>query len=187
VMYILLMFVMKQPPYYLISKIDISGGSTGWHRSFLIDQTLRYFNEWWLFGTDFTRHWMPDQGTAASPTHTDITNYYISFAVGGGLPALLLFIFILARTFGWVGRIYSSLMDGQRDKAFMIWCFGSALFAHCVTGISVSYFDQSVVFLWLNVAVVSSMYSSMLMERDDGLEAETVPAVRFPEARRTYE
>lgn len=189
VMYILLMFVMKQPPYYLISKIDISGGSTGWHRSFLIDQTLRYFSEWWLFGTDYTRHWMPDQGIAASPNHTDVTNYYISFAIGGGLPALLLFLFILARTFGWVGRIYSSLMDEQRDKAFMIWCFGSALFAHCVTGISVSYFDQSVVFLWLNVAVVSSMYSSMIMERDDGLveETEVLPAEGFHKARRASE
>lgn len=162
-MYIVLMFAMSRPPYYLIGEIDLSGGSTGWHRSLLIDQTLRYFSEWWLIGTDYTRHWMPDQGVASSPTHTDITNYYIGFAVGGGLLSVLLVILAIVRTFGWVGLLYRYHYQERPDKAFMIWCFGSSLFAHVVTGISVSYFDQSFVFFWLNLAVVSSMYSAMMV------------------------
>lgn len=159
--YVVLMLVMERPPYYLISKIDLSGGSTGWHRSFLIDQTLHFFREWWLFGTDHTRHWMPLQGTAASPTHTDITNYYISFAVGGGLLSLLLIVKVILQCFGWVGKIWKHIYDERPDNALMIWCVGCALFSHVVTSISVSYFDQSVFFFWLNVALISSMYSSV--------------------------
>lgn len=167
ILYVLLMLLMERPPYYLISKIDLSGGSTGWHRSFLIDQTIHYFSEWWIFGTDHTKHWMPLQGTAASPTHTDITNYYISFAVGGGLPALLLILCVLRKSFAWVGKIQVEIFEKRPDNSFMIWCFGSALFAHAVTSISVAYFDQSVVFLWLNVAVISSMYSAMFTNDGD--------------------
>ena len=163
VTYFLLMLVMERPPYYLISKIDISGGSTGWHRSFLIEQTINHFSEWWFWGTDYTRHWMPNQGLASSPTHTDITNYYIGFAIGGGFLALLLFILILAKSFSWVGKLQEVIGETRPDNAFMIWCFGSALFSHAVTGISVSYFDQSVVFLWLNVSVISSMYSAVAL------------------------
>lgn len=170
--YILLALTMKKPPYYLISRIDLSGGSTGWHRSFLIDQTLKYFSEWWLFGTDHTRHWMPDQGVAMSPTHTDITNYYIGFAVGGGLLAMLLIITVFVKALGWVGKVMDELLERRPDHAFMIWCFGSALFSHMVTGISVSYFDQSAVFVWLTVAVIASMYNATVLS--DNYETEGI-------------
>ena len=187
VTYLLLMVVMERPPYYLISKIDLSGGSTGFHRSFLFDQTLQFFNEWWLFGTDYTRHWMPDQGTASSPTHTDITNYYIGIAVGGGLLSLLIILGILMKSFGWVGQIWREIYDERPDNALMIWCMGSALFSHVVTGISVAYFDQSVFFYWLNVAVISSMYSSVLCRGTAEQDAEEsgcseVPARTFDKA-----
>jgi hypothetical protein len=170
--YLFLMMVMEQPPYYLISRIDLSGGSTGWHRSFLIDQTLKFFSEWWLFGTDHTRHWMPYQGVAMSPTHTDITNYYIGFAVGGGLLAMLLIITVFVKGLGWVGKTMDELLERRPDHAFMIWCFGSALFSHMVTGISVAYFDQSSVFVWLTVAVISSMYSATVLSEDYGRELD---------------
>ena len=41
----------------------------------------------------------------------------------------------------------------------MIFCFGAALFAHAATSISVAYFDQSMLFFWLTIAVISSIYS----------------------------
>lgn len=41
----------------------------------------------------------------------------------------------------------------------MIWCLGAGLFAHAVTSLSVSYTDQSMMFFWLNIGVISSMYS----------------------------
>lgn len=167
--YPVLMVVMKQPPYYLISRIDISGGSTGWHRSFLIEQTFKHLSEWWLFGTDVTRHWMPNQGIASDPQHTDITNYYIGFGVLGGLPSMLLVIAILLVAFSWVGKILGKWEDFHQEPSFMIYCFGAALFSHAATSISVAYFDQSMLFFWLTVAVISSIYSITLSKPAEAL------------------
>ena len=157
--YLVLMVTMKQPPYFLIARIDISGGSTGWHRSFLIQQTFNHLSEWWLFGTDVTRHWMPMQGIASDPLHTDITNYYIGFGVAAGLPAMLAIIAILLTAFSWVGKILNSWGDINQERNFMIYCFGASLFSHAATSISVAYFDQSMLFFWLTIAVISSVYS----------------------------
>jgi hypothetical protein len=159
VLYLLLMVVMAKPPYYLIARIDISGGSTGWHRAFLIENTFKYFSEWWLFGTDFTRHWMPNQGFANDPHHTDITNYYIGFGVAGGLLSMLLIIWMLWLCFKWVGQLSDLFEEHGSANEFLIWCFGASLFAHASTSISVAYFDQSMLFFWLTVAVISSAYS----------------------------
>jgi hypothetical protein len=173
--YFLLMLMMEKPPYYLISKIDISGGSTGWHRYFLINQTFNHLNEWWLFGTDHTRHWMPNQGIAFSINHTDITNYYIAFGVMGGLPAMLIMIYALITAFRWVCEIQSDprMIRDQRD--FMVWAFGSGLFAHAATSISVSYFDQSMLFFWLNIAVISSLYSTAKIQTPSASNASEDP------------
>ena len=160
--YVLLAMVMSKPPYYLIGRIDLAGGSTGWHRSFLIDQTLHYFSEWWLFGTDYTRHWMPDQGIGSgNPNQTDITNYFISFAILGGLVSLGLVLGMLWTAFRWVGRCYRVELLRSPADAFPVWCLGAGLFAQVASGISVSYFDQSLVFFWLNVAVISSAFSAV--------------------------
>lgn len=165
-LYILLMFTMTRPPYFLISRIDISGGSTGWHRAFLIQQTIAHLPEWWLFGTDETRHWMPFQGFASDPHHTDITNYYIGFGVTGGLVAMLLVIWMMAVAFRWIGQIHDSQSADEPNQRFMIWCFGACLFSHAVTSISVAYFDQSMLYFWLSVAVISSVYSIVRLYPD---------------------
>jgi len=158
-LYIVLMLVMAKPPYYLISRIDISGGSTGWHRAFLIEQTFSHLSEWWLVGTDETRHWMPNQGIGRDPHHTDITNYYIGHGVTGGLPAMLLVILMLLVAFRWVGQIHDLRLEKWPSQSFTIWCFGACLFSHAATSISVAYFDQSMVYFWMSVAVISSTYS----------------------------
>lgn len=173
--YFLLMLVMSRPPYYLISKIDILGGSTGWHRAFLIEQTCKYLPEWWLFGTDRTRHWMPNQGIGAFESHTDVTNYYIAFGVMGGLLAMLLLIYIIVVAFRWVGAARLAHESDDGNRGFMVWALGAGLFAHAVTSISVSYFDQSMMFFWLNLAVISSVYSVTLAEPEEELAVCGLP------------
>jgi hypothetical protein len=157
--YMVLDLIMQKPPYYFLAKIDISGGSTGWHRAFLIEQTFKHFDEWWIFGTDQTRHWMPYQGIGASNNHTDITNYFIGFAVVGGLPALIGFILILTNSFMSVGRLQKSIFTNELSNNFIFWSIGSSIFAQTATCISVSYFDQSLLFIWFNIAVISSAYA----------------------------
>lgn len=158
VVYILLSVVMSRPPYYLISYIDLTGGSTGWHRAALMESFLRHFHEWWAFGTEQTRHWMPN-ATGPSPEHTDITNYYIGIAIGAGLPALLVFLAIVWRAFTWVDIAARTGTGVTSRSGFIAWCLGSALFAHATTAISVAYFDQSVLFLWATISLISSFHS----------------------------
>jgi hypothetical protein len=53
--------LMKDPVYFLMARIDISGGSQGYYRSQLIRSSIQHFSEWWAAGTDYTRHWMSSQ------------------------------------------------------------------------------------------------------------------------------
>jgi hypothetical protein len=159
--YVGLELLMKVPPYYLIARFDLAGGSTGWHRAELIDSALRHLYEWWLVGTDYTRHWMPT-GVSWSSDHTDITNQYLIFGVVGGLPLMLMFIAILTKGFSLVGQAQRQPADLPATSRFTIWTLGASLFAHAATSISVSYFDQSFLFLYLTLAAIGSSHSETL-------------------------
>ncbi len=157
VVYILLDAVMKAPAYYLIARIDITGSSTGWHRAALIESSIAHLSEWWLAGTDYTRHWMPT-GVVWSPNHTDITNQYLQMGVNGGLPLMLLYIGMIGIGFRYVRWQTGSSRGKDGKNAFLYWGLGSALFAHAATFISVNYFDQCLMFIYLTLALVGSGY-----------------------------
>jgi hypothetical protein len=159
--YVGLELTMKAHAYYIIWRFDFAGGSTGFHRAALIDSALRHLDEWWLAGTDFTRHWM-STGVEWSPNHADITNEYIHMGVIGGLPLMLLFIGVLAKGFSFVGRTLEQASGLPDESRFMLWGVGSGLFSHALMFISVSYFDQSILFVYLTLAVIGSVYSGLV-------------------------
>jgi hypothetical protein len=163
--YIALDLVMKDPAYYIVARIDITGGSTGWHRARLIQSALEHFSEWWLAGTDFTRHWMPT-GVSWSRDHTDITNHYIQMGVWGGLPAMILFMLQIMKGFSYAGKTirYYLESNGYDSTAFVVWSLGASLFVHAVSCISVSYFDQSFIFLYLGLAAINSAWSEAMAQ-----------------------
>lgn len=148
--------VMNAPVWYLIARLDLAGGSTGWHRAELISKALEHFDRWWLMGTDYTRDWFY-YGIAWDSEMVDITNLYIQMGVRGGLLLMLLFIAILLVSFRMLGKRMAELRFAEDPNEFRLWCFGSALFAHCVTFISVTYFDQSVAFSCIVVGAVPGL------------------------------
>jgi len=152
---ILLNLVMKAPVYYLMDRINLTGHSTGWHRAKLIDSAVEHVDDWWLGGTDYTRDWTPENGY--NKNNTDITNHYIRMAVLGGLPMLLLFVGILVAAFSSVGKALEANEDAPFQEQFIIWTLGCILFGHLVTMMSVSYFDQSIFFLYLVLATIGSL------------------------------
>jgi hypothetical protein len=171
--YVLLDLVMKVPPYYLMARIDISGGSTGWHRARLIESSLEHLSEWWLYGTDHTRHWMPT-GVSWNLNHTDITNHYLQMGVWGGLPLMFLFIAKLVKGFSYVGtRIADE--SAPLNERFLLWALGASLFAHVSTCISVSYFDQSVFFIYLTLAAIASAAQPLAIGVSAPVEAAAQP------------
>ncbi|MEW6681751.1 MAG: O-antigen ligase family protein [Nitrospirota bacterium] len=158
--YVALDLYMKDPAYYIIARIDLVGGSTGWHRARLIQSSIEHISEWWFAGTDYTRHWMAS-GVSWSAEHTDITNHYLQMGVIGGLPLMLLFIGTLAKGFSFVGQAVRHTDDFSPHSRFVVWTLGAALFTHAVTFISVSYFDQSSLFIYLNLALIGSVKSGI--------------------------
>jgi hypothetical protein len=153
--YVVLDLAMSAPAYYLIGRLDLAGGSTGYHRARLMESAMEHIGEWWLSGTDYTRHWMAT-GVSWNQNHTDITNHYLYMGVLGGLPLMLLFLGMLATGFAFVGESVAK-PDMPPHHRFVVWALGTALFTHAATCISISYFDQSVVFLYLVVAGIGSV------------------------------
>lgn len=160
--YFILMIFMNTPPYYLIGRIDLAGGSTGWHRARLIESSIEHLNEWWFAGTDYTRHWMPT-GVQWSSNHSDITNQYILFGVHGGLLLMFLFILLLVIGFRNVGRSVRLAQKSDPDHAFFCWALGASLFVQAATFVSVAYIDQSFVFLFVTLAAIAGANASVLV------------------------
>jgi len=188
-------FIMNDPVYFLMARIDITGGSTGYFRAQLLRSAIEHLNEWWLAGTDYTRHWMAT-GISANADHTDITNHYLAMGVGGGLPLMLLFIGILIIAFAEMGKALKRYKEEPVGEQFMIWTLGSILFGHATTFMSISYFDQSFVFLYLILAIIGSLHAmepvaarqeSSAKMPEGVLESESGPALahRFAFADRT--
>lgn len=161
--YFALSLVMNRPVYFLMSDIDLAGGSAGWHRARLIQSAFEHLDEWWFAGTDRTRHWMPT-GVQFSENHTDITNHYLLNGVESGLVAMVLFMGMLVAGFRYVGQSVARDETLNPDHRFVAWCVGSMLFAYSVTSLSIAFFDQSVLFLVLALATASSLRRSCSME-----------------------
>ncbi len=160
---------MSAPVYYLLARIDLAGGSTGWYRARLIESAFEHINEWWLGGTDVTAHWMP---IALDKTHVDITNEYLHMGVVGGVLLMGLFALILVIAFRRVGRTLEQAGTAAQDpRGWFAWALGASLFAHAVSFMSVSYFDQSFVALYLTLAATAAM----------AVDTATQPAAREAE------
>lgn len=161
VMLFVLDIIMNDPVYYLLARIDLTGSSTGWHRAALIHAAVTHLNEWWLYGTDYTRHWMPS-GVPWSADHTDITNHYIKMGVYGGLPLMLVFMSVVGAGFAEVRRALLAFRDEEFQQQFLVWTLGSLLFAHAVTFLSVTYFDQTIAFFLFNLAAIAALRTEVV-------------------------
>jgi hypothetical protein len=151
---ILLQLFMKAPIWYLIGKFSNISGGDGWHRSELIDTAIRHLNEWWLIGTTYTKHWLPND-TLYDSKMIDITNQYILEGVNGGLCKMVLFIAIIVTCYRVLGSALKATNGELSKRKLDLWLLGVALFSHVVSFISVSYFDQIVVIWYMLLAMIA--------------------------------
>jgi hypothetical protein len=146
---IVLQVVMKAPVWFVFARFSIFSGSTGWHRSNLIDQTIVHFADWWLLGTKETFSWGVWGG--------DITNQFILQGVRGGLVTMILFICIVVISFSAIGRAVRAMRGKSRRTELLLWTLGAAIFAHVISFMSVSYFDQNIVSWYLLLAIIATV------------------------------
>jgi len=148
--YIVLDIAMKAPVWHLISRIDLTGGSTGWHRFYLIDQAIRYFREWAFFGTPSITHW--------GVFRNDVTNQYILEAIRGGLPTMVAFIAVIVVAIKTVKNLTDVYMEaGDEATAWLAWALGATVVVHAVNFIAVSYFGEIIVLQYLGFGMIGAL------------------------------
>jgi hypothetical protein len=147
---------MKGPVYALIGRLSELIGGGGWHRVALIDSAISHFNEWWLLGTDYTRHWMPT-GVTWSERHTDITNQFIRVGIDGGVFSLILFVTMIVFCYQGIGKKLKEMAQSELAPRFTLWCLGVSLTAHIASFLSVRYYDQMIVFWYLLLSCITAV------------------------------
>jgi hypothetical protein len=163
--------VMKAPVWFVIAHIDLTGGSSGYHRAELIDQFIRHFGDWWLIGTKDAGTWGYDLW--------DTQNQYVNIGESGGLAAFVLFMTLICRCYKRIGSARKAIA-GRKQEEWFLWFLGATLFAHQVAFFGVNYFDQSKMSWFLLIAMISVAITPALtkakVRREPHLEADLEPA-----------
>jgi hypothetical protein len=167
-------FAMENGVWHVLARIDLVGGSTGWHRYILIDRGIAHFNEWYLIGTRSTGHW----GVGLE----DMTNQYLHAGVNGGILAMCLLVLTIATSFATVGKTLKST-NGKTNSRF-VFGLGVSVFVHACVFISLSYFGQ-LDFLWyFTLAVIENIGQSAADPvANSGVARPSVPLPRNDRAR----
>ncbi|QDV06334.1 hypothetical protein Poly30_18430 [Planctomycetes bacterium Poly30] len=141
---------MKQPVWHLIARIDVVGGSTGWHRYKLIQSAIDNFHEWWLCGIPSTAHW--------GYFMFDVTNQYVLEGVRAGIVAVIAFVWVLVYAFKHVGETWPTVRRNDY-LCLLSWAFGVSIFAHVnvFLAVSISHSAQSLLALLFVLAAIASM------------------------------
>lgn len=142
-----LQLAMKGPVWSLLEHIDLTGSSESFHRYQLIDTFIRHIGEWWLVGTSNNGSWGWEMA--------DTSNQYVTYGIGGGLLTFVLFIVVITRSFGGLGRT-RKLVERTRSEEWVRWCLGASLFAYVVVYFGIDLFDQ-LQFAWLQLLVMISL------------------------------
>jgi hypothetical protein len=150
----LLHLMMEAPVWHLISRVNVFGGSTGWHRFFLFDNFIKHIPEWFIIGTKSTAHWGYGQ--------TDITNQFVLEGIRGGILTLIIFIVIIYNAVKITGKF--SLGNISPEKKWMSWGICIAMLGHFVTFWGVSYFGQINMLLYFTFALVG-----FILEKDKAM------------------
>jgi len=137
-------FVMKHGIWHLLARVDLVGGSTGYHRFHLIDQAIRRFDEWWMVGTLSTRHW----GWGLQ----DVTNQYILEGVRGGIWAMLALVVSIVLALRACGYWLRRLPAGSCEH-LLVYAVGVCVFVQAAIFLAVSYFGQSTMIWSLTMAL----------------------------------
>lgn len=153
---------MKAPVWFLIAHVDIIAGNSGYHRAMLIDTFIRHFGDWWLIGSDKAAAWGYEMD--------DLCEQWVQEGERGGILTLILFIFLVSRSFSKIGKARKRL-SRQLDDQWFLWITGVALFSHCVGFFGISYFDQTRYSWFVLLCIISISTSAKAARRVTAISA----------------
>jgi hypothetical protein len=153
---------MKAPVWFLIERVSIVGGSSGYHRAELVDQFIRRFGDWWLVGTSTT--------SGYGDHLWDLSNQFVAEGESGGLPTFICFIALISICFSRIGRA-RRIAKLVHKSEWYFWFLGAALFGHIVGFFGISYFDHvQIAWFALLIIIVSSTEQAL---RHDSANRQT--------------
>lgn len=147
--------MMHKPVWHLLARIDLVGGSTGWHRYKLVDQAINHWTEWVVTGLYSTGHW----------GIIDITNEYVLQGLRGGICTLAAFMATIVLAFSAVGKLIR-VERANQARLMMAWGMGVGLFIHVSSFMSVSYFGQIQLLWYLHLAMIGSALAVTLQKTE---------------------
>ncbi|MCC5888534.1 MAG: hypothetical protein JJT88_19025 [Gammaproteobacteria bacterium] len=156
-LFILHFFLMNKPVWHLMARVDLIGGSTGWHRYWIFETFIRNFSEWRLTGHANPMEWGVWQ-------MRDITNQYVLEGLRGGIWTLSLLLLVLTLAFANVGRALGPAQPATAGTNYLrrqwkLWLIGVAILAHVVSFFGVSYFGQMITIFYLQLAIAGCVYA----------------------------
>jgi hypothetical protein len=180
--------LMKAPVWYLLARMSSITGGDGWHRSFLFEVSFNHFSQWWFAGIPLkdTSGWFPyDLATTGG---ADVTNQFIAFGFTAGLMGLVLFIVLLKRAFSSLGKALQSVRfnsEGTSETELLLWGMGVMLVVHIVNWFGISYWDQTYVIWFMQLAAVAGLSEACMrspevqaeetdLHQEDVVEVESV-------------
>ena len=137
--------VMKAPVWFIVAHVNVIGGSGGYDRAYLIDVFIRHFKDWWLIGTNQTGNWGYDMW--------DLSNQFVAEGETGGLLTFICFIAMISRSFSRLGRMRNQVGPNQ---GWLCWSLGAVMVAHIFAYFGVSYWDQTRIWWWACLAMISA-------------------------------
>lgn len=160
---ITLQLVMKAPVWALIARIDLTGGSSAYHRFELINQAILHFSEWWLLGEKTTYQW--------GYNLWDTANTYVETAVTGGLLTFILLIALLTYAFRAIGRSCRRAENKKTEQ--LLWSLGAALSANAIGFIGITFYDQSTI-VWYTLLGLIGAASTLPASSKAKIESDYV-------------
>jgi len=160
---------MRAPVWFLLQKMGEATGGSGWHRAALIDTFVRRFNEWWLIGTRNNANWGYDMW--------DAINGYVNSGTEGGLITLIFYIACFVYGYKAIGQAVAAAEKPPCRSASLIWMLGVSLASNTVAFLGITYFDQSILYWYTLLAMISA--ASLLIGK------EKVALARADEPSRT--
>jgi hypothetical protein len=157
--FVLLLVFMKAPVWYILDRVSLVSGGSGWHRAHLMEMAFRDLDHWWLAGMslNLTKDWFPYiLGITGA---ADITNTFIAVGIQAGLLAMALLIFLLVRAYRALGQAISAVRttSAPNEDEYLLWGLGCMLLTHIFSWFGITYFDQIYVIWFMHLAAISSI------------------------------